>query len=58
MTTWNWATELAVARGTRLQQQSYLGEAADWAAAYIASPDQDTLNLYDVGGLAHHELAI
>ena len=51
------ATELAAAVGPGSQQQTYLAQAADWAAAYIASPDQDTLNLYDVGGLAHYELA-
>jgi len=36
----------------------YLGQAARWAAAYMASPDDasDTLNLYDVSGLAHYEL--
>ena len=36
----------------------YLGQAAHWASAYIASPDDatDTLNLYDVSGLAHYEL--
>ncbi len=51
------ATELAAAVGSGSQQQTYLAQAADWAAAYMASPDQDTLNLYDVGGLAHYELA-
>jgi endoglucanase len=51
------ATELAAAVGPGSQQQTYLAQGADWAAAYIASPDQDTLNLYDVGGLAHYELA-
>jgi endoglucanase len=36
----------------------YLGRAAHWADAYITSPDDavDTLNLYDVSGLAHFEL--
>jgi endoglucanase len=36
----------------------YLQQAAHWASAYIASPDDaaDTLNLYDVSGLAHYEL--
>jgi endoglucanase len=36
----------------------YLRQAAHWASAYIASPDDaaDTLNLYDVSGLAHYEL--
>jgi endoglucanase len=51
------ATELARAVGPGPQQQAYLSQAATWAASYIASPDQDTLNLYDVGGLAHYELA-
>jgi endoglucanase len=51
------ATELAAAVGPGPQQRSYLTQAARWAAAYLASPDQDTLNLYDVGGLAHFELA-
>jgi endoglucanase len=36
----------------------YLQQAAHWANTYIASPDDaaDTLNLYDVSGLAHYEL--
>jgi endoglucanase len=36
----------------------YLGRAADWAYAYIHGPNDqaDTLNLYDVSGLAHFEL--
>lgn len=36
----------------------YRAEAARWAAAYIAGPGDgaDTLNLYDVSGLAHFEL--
>jgi endoglucanase len=36
----------------------YLQQAAHWANAYITSPDDaaDTLNLYDVSGLAHYEL--
>jgi len=51
------ATELARAVGPGAQQMTYLRQAAQWASAYLASPDQDTLNLYDVGGLAHYELA-
>jgi len=36
----------------------YLRRAAHWAHAYIAGPNDasDTLNLYDVSGLAHFEL--
>jgi endoglucanase len=36
----------------------YLRQAAHWANAYIMGPDDaaDTLNLYDVSGLAHYEL--
>ncbi len=36
----------------------YLAEAAHWARAYIDGPNDaaDTLNLYDVSGLAHFEL--
>jgi endoglucanase len=36
----------------------YLQRATHWAHAYIASPDDaaDTLNLYDVSGLAHYDL--
>jgi endoglucanase len=36
----------------------YRAEAANWAAAYIRRPGDgaDTLNLYDVSGLAHFEL--
>jgi endoglucanase len=38
--------------------QYYLEQAAHWANAYITGPDDaaDTLNLYDVSGLAHYEL--
>jgi endoglucanase len=37
----------------------YLEQAAHWANAYITGPNDaaDTLNLYDVSGLAHNELA-
>jgi endoglucanase len=36
----------------------YLQQAAQWANAYITGPNDaaDTLNLYDVTGLAHYEL--
>ena len=36
----------------------YLAAAAEWARAYITGPNDatDTLNLYDVSGLAHFEL--
>jgi endoglucanase len=36
----------------------YLQQAATWANAYITGPNdaKDTLNLYDVSGLAHFEL--
>jgi len=36
----------------------YLRQAAHWARAYITGPNDaaDTLNLYDVSGLAHYEL--
>ena len=36
----------------------YLEQAAHWANAYITGPDDaaDTLNLYDVSGLAHYDL--
>jgi endoglucanase len=36
----------------------YLQQAAHWANAYITSPEDaaDTLNLYDVSGLAHYDL--
>jgi endoglucanase len=36
----------------------YLQQASHWASAYISSSDDaaDTLNLYDVSGLAHYEL--
>src|SRR5262249_27919640 len=36
----------------------YLGQAAQWANAYITGPEDaaDTLNLYDVSGLAHYDL--
>ena len=61
------ATELffAVASGglpaglPHTQASYYLGKAAHWAHAYITGPNDatDTLNLYDVSGLAHYELA-
>ncbi|MBA3811058.1 MAG: glycoside hydrolase family 9 protein [Caulobacteraceae bacterium] len=37
----------------------YLVEAARWASAYIDGPEDgfDTLNLYDVSGLAHYDLS-
>jgi len=36
----------------------YLGQAAHWASAYMTGPGDaaDTLNLYDVSGLAHYDL--
>jgi endoglucanase len=36
----------------------YLQSAAHWAHAYITGPNDaaDTLNLYDVSGVAHYEL--
>ena len=36
----------------------YLGQAAHWANAYMTGPGDgaDTLNLYDVSGLAHYDL--
>src|SRR5205814_7867198 len=36
----------------------YLKQAATWANAYITGPEDaaDTLNLYDVSGLAHYDL--
>ena len=40
------------------QASYYLNKAANWANAYITGPNDasDTLNLYDVSGLAHFEL--
>jgi endoglucanase len=37
---------------------TYLGQAATWAKAYVSSPfdGTDSLNLYDVSALSHHEL--
>jgi len=34
----------------------YLEQAAHWARGYIDGQEKDTLNLYDVSGLAHYEL--
>jgi endoglucanase len=61
------ATELnvALAAGTppsglpHADPSFYLQKAATWANAYITGPNDaaDTLNLYDVSGLAHYELA-
>lgn len=60
------ATELAVALRSgglpahlpHANPQLYLHKAAHWAKAYITGPNDaaDTLNLYDVSGLAHFEL--
>ena len=35
----------------------YVRRASHWAQKYMASSDQDSLNLYDVSGIAHGELA-
>jgi endoglucanase len=42
----------------RTDPMFYLQQAAHWASAYITGPDDaaDTLNLYDVSGLAHYDL--
>lgn len=38
---------------------AYIRASAHWAAAYVHGPkDFDSLNLYDVAGLAHYELAL
>ena len=60
------ATELATAVAALRRPEAlphvdptyYLRRAAHWAHAYIAGPNDaaDTLNLYDVSGLAHYEL--
>ncbi len=62
------ATELALALrsagGTpppglaHTEPSFYLGEAASWAKEYVkhAKRNSETLNLYDVSGLAHYEL--
>jgi hypothetical protein len=61
------ATELAIAVASggapsglpHTDPHFYLVKAAHWASAYMSSPfdASDTLNLYDVSGLAHYELA-
>ena len=52
------ATELATATAATdaVAADGYLAQAAHWAAAYIDSRDHDSLNVYDVSGLAHSEL--
>ncbi|MDQ2801588.1 MAG: glycoside hydrolase family 9 protein, partial [Pseudomonadota bacterium] len=42
----------------RADAHYYLAQSANWAAAYIGGPGDgaDTLNLYDVSGLAHFDL--
>jgi endoglucanase len=60
------ATELAIATSERdlprglphRRSRYYLRRAARWAHAYIHGPNDadDTLNLYDVSGLAHYDL--
>ena len=44
--------------GLNTDANVYLSQAAHWANAYITGPFDalDTLNLYDVSGLAHYEL--
>jgi endoglucanase len=44
--------------GLQTDANVYLNEAAHWANAYMTGPFDaaDTLNLYDVSGLAHYEL--
>ena len=65
--TWNWArpncTSRCRARQAALGIAAYRAQllfavAATWANAYITGPNDaaDTLNLYDVSGLAHYEL--
>ena len=62
------ATELAVALASTTtpppglphgRSSYYLAQAADWAGAYVAHARRgsESLNLYDVSGLAHFELA-
>jgi len=52
------ATEIARALGPGPAATPYLQAAANRARAYIATTDdRDPLNLYDVSGLAHFELA-
>jgi endoglucanase len=47
-----------VPAGLQTDASVYLNEAAHWANAYMTGPfdASDTLNLYDVSGLAHYEL--
>jgi len=47
---------IAGAHGCAKSANAYLQDAAAYAQAYIKSSDQDSLNLYDVGALAHFEL--
>lgn len=65
--TWSWARRSctpALASGglpsglPHTDPAFYLAKAAHWANAYITGPNDasDTLNLYDVSGLAHYEL--
>lgn len=49
------ATELFHATG----EMNFLQSAAHWARAYLnSSAGGDTPNLYDIGGIAHYELAV
>ncbi len=52
-------TDCALPDGlTHRDPEHYLRQAAKWAKAYIGGPNDaaDTLNLYDVSGLAHFDL--
>jgi len=52
------AAELALAGRLMNDQRTneWVHDAAHWAALYLASDTQDTLNLYDTSALAHSEL--
>jgi endoglucanase len=52
------AAELALAGRLMNDQRTseWVHDAAHWAALYLASDTQDTLNLYDASALAHSEL--
>jgi len=53
-----YATTMAQESGKKTLRQAsyYLSVAQNWAKQYISNGDTDSINLYDVSGIAHYEL--
>ncbi|MEA2434749.1 MAG: endoglucanase [Actinomycetota bacterium] len=50
------ATEIALAMEGQPSAEGYLDKALKWGHAYLDKESGDSLNVYDVGGVAHPEL--